>query len=93
MKLAPAISVLALALTGCTVPGAFNGEWVRGDWDTRSALADCQRIVASQSYPAKCEVSTWNAQTKYGEVWLVNTSSTKTKSGEEITKIWKLSRQ
>ena len=93
MKLVPTFSLLALALSACNVSGAFNGEWVAGDWDTRTAMANCQSIVASQSYPARCEASGWNAKTSYGEVWLLNTASTKTKSGEEITKIWKLSRQ
>jgi hypothetical protein len=87
MKFLPSSALLAVVVTGCSVPGAFNGEWVKGDWDTRSALANCQRMVDSQSYPAKCEVSEWSAKTEYGEVWLVNTAS------NDIQKIWKLSRQ
>jgi hypothetical protein len=80
-----------MTLVGCA-SGTFNGEWVKGDWDTRSAWADCQRIVGQQSYPARCEQSGFNAETNYGEVWLLNTADSSTKSGESITKIWKLQR-
>ena len=92
MKFTPLLPLLGLSLVGCGVPGVFNGEWVRGDWDAKSAMADCQRIAPKMSYPAYCEVGwEWSADNNYGEVWLVNTNG-RTKSGEEITKIWRLKR-
>jgi len=82
----------AALLAGCN-SSSFRGEWIRGDWDTQSALAACREVAKSQSYPAECEASNWNATNNYGEVWLVNTNSDRTESGEEITKIWVLKRQ
>lgn len=92
MKITTPFAALGLLLAGC-VPGSFQGEWIRGDFNTRTALATCQQAAKDQPYPAKCEVSEWSASNGYGEVWLINTASNSTKSGEEITKIWVLNRK
>ena len=91
MKITIPFAALGLLLAGC-VSGSFQGEWIRGDFDKRTALTACQQVAESQPYPTKCEASGWNEATNYGEVWLINTKSNKTKSGEEITKIWVLAR-
>jgi hypothetical protein len=86
------IPLLSLALSACTSSTVFNGEWIRGDWDTKSAMSNCQEVAQLQNYQAKCSVGGWNSKTNYGEVWLVKTDSQHSKSGEEITKIWVLKR-
>lgn len=87
-----ALGAAATLAVGCDT-GTFKGEYVRGDYDTRSAMAECKKDAMKQDYPAKCDVSGWNQENKYGEVWLVNTASKRTESGEEIKKIWVLERQ
>jgi hypothetical protein len=86
------IPLLSLALTACTTSTGFNGEWIRGDWGKKSAMSDCQEVAQVQNYQAKCIDGGWNAKTNYGEVWLVNTESKESKTGEAITKIWVLKR-
>jgi hypothetical protein len=92
MKIASPVAALGLLIAGCTT-GSFQGEWIRGDFDTRTALIACQQVAKAQPYPAKCEAHIWNSSNFYGEVWLINTKSDKAKSGEEITKIWVLNRR
>lgn len=92
MKITAPFAALGLLLAGCA-PDSFHGEWIRGDFDTQTALTACQQVAKAQLYPAKCDASEWNTSNGYGEVWLINTKSDKTKSGEEITKIWVLKRQ
>jgi hypothetical protein len=92
MKHAPIFPLLSLALSACGVPGIFNGEWIYGDWDTKSAMSACQEVAQRQDYQAKCSDGGWNAESNYGEVWLVKTNSNMTKSGEKIIKIWVLKR-
>lgn len=92
LKYVTIFSLLGLALSACTSSTVFNGEWIRGDWDTKSAMSDCQEVAQSQSYKAKCSAGGWSAKTNYGEVWLIKTDSKRAKSGEEITKIWVLKR-
>jgi len=92
MKITSLFAVLGLLLAGCA-PESFQGEWIRGDLDTQTALSACEQTAKTQPYPAKCEASGWNVKNSYGEVWLVNTRSDRTKSGNEITKIWVLDRE
>jgi hypothetical protein len=92
MKITAPFAALGLLLAGCA-PDSFHGEWIRGDFDTQTALTACQQVAKAQLYPAKCEAHIWNSSNFYGEVWLIKTNSDKTKSGEEITKIWVLKRQ
>ena len=92
MKIATTVAALGLLIAGCTT-GSFQGEWIRGDFDTRTALTACQHVAKSQPCQAKCEAHIWYSSNFYGEVWLIKTKSDKTKSGEEITRIWVLNRQ
>jgi len=93
VKITTLFAALGLVLAGCALaPGTFQGEWIRGDFDTQTALTACKQKAKAQPYPAKCEASP-NLWTGYGEVWLINTNSDKTESGNEITKIWVLKKQ
>ena len=87
-------SLTTTADVGGRFSGRFKGEWIRGDWDTKSAMSACQEVALSQDFQAECRDGiAWNTESNYGEAWLVKTNSKMTKSGEEIIKIWVLKRR